>query len=172
MIKQWSKKLQTPVYKIEVDKNFSSENISYDIKQKLLIEANRARTFAYAPYSKFHVGAALITKSGDVYSGCNFENAAYGNTICAERSAIAKAVSSENRGISFQDKMDIVAVAVVLRGGIGSPCGNCRQALYEFNPNMLVIMADIDGENMVEKKLFEILPYGFGPISFENAKVE
>ena len=169
MLKQWSKKLQTPIYQIE---GFDCENITLKIKQRLLIEANRSRTHAYAPYSKFHVGAAILTKSGKVYSGCNFENAAYGNTICAERSAIAKTVSEENRGISLQERQDIVAIAVVLRGGIGSPCGNCRQALYEFNPNMLVIMSDIDGENIIEKPLHELIPYGFGPISFANAKVE
>jgi cytidine deaminase len=169
MLKQWSEKYQTPILNVE---NINFNHLSKEIKTKLIIEAQRARTYAYAPYSEFHVGAAILTKDGKIYSGCNFENAAYGNTICAERSAIAKAVVTENRGVSFQKNSNIIAIAVVIRGGGGSPCGNCRQALYEFNPNMLVIMSDIDGKNIIEKKLSELLPLGFGPCALDNAKVE
>lgn len=170
MLKQWSEKSQTAISSVG-EENISTK-LSQEVKIKLILEAQRARTFAYAPYSEFHVGAAILTKDGKIYSGCNFENAAYGNTICAERSAIAKALVSENRGVSFQKNSNIVAIAVVIRGGGGSPCGNCRQALYEFNPNMLVIMSDVDGKNIIEKKLYELLPMGFGPSALENAKVE
>ncbi|MFA6119151.1 MAG: cytidine deaminase [Parachlamydiales bacterium] len=172
MLKQWSENTQKQNVKLDNCEELTETNLTKDVKTKLILEAQRARTFAYAPYSEFHVGSAILTKDGRIYSGCNFENAAYGNTICAERSAIAKAISSENRGISFQKKSNIVAIAVVLRGGGGSPCGNCRQALYEFNPNMLVIMSDIDGKNIIEKRLYELLPMGFGPCALENAKVE
>ena len=168
MLKSWSTDLQIPLAKIE---NFDPNNITREVKEKLIIEANRARTAAYAPYSNFHVGSAILTKSGNVYSGCNFENAAYGSTICAERSALANGVVAENRGLSFQKDCDIVALALVIRG-LGSPCGSCRQSLYEFNPNMLIIMSDIDGENFIEQPLHELLPFGFGPVAIENAIVK
>ncbi len=171
MLKQWSEKTQIKTSKIDLaeDKKLTKESITSAIKEKLILEAQRARTFAYAPYSKFHVGAAILTKNGNIYSAANFENAAYGNTICAERSAIAKAVSSENRGVSLQQNADIIAIAIVIRGGGGSPCGNCRQALNEFNPNMLVIMSDVDGENVVEKNLYELLPMAFGPSNLDKS---
>ncbi|NGX49398.1 MAG: Cytidine deaminase [Candidatus Anoxychlamydiales bacterium] len=171
MLKQWAEKTQTTISNIHLpdNKKLTPDNLDDSIKEKLILEAQRARTFAYAPYSEFHVGAAILTKDGNIYSAANFENAAYGNSICAERSAIAKAVSSENRGMSIQKNSDIIAVAIVIRGGGGSPCGNCRQALYEFNPDMLVIMSDIDAENIIEKPLYELLPMGFGPGNLEKA---
>ncbi|NGX40797.1 MAG: Cytidine deaminase [Candidatus Anoxychlamydiales bacterium] len=172
MLKQWAKKNQTTIPKIYLpnNKKLTPDNLDDSIKERLILEAQRARTFAYAPYSEFHVGAAILTKDGYIYSAANFENAAYGNTICAERCAIAKAISSENRGVSFQQNADIVAIAIVIRGGGGSPCGNCRQALNEFNPDMLVIMSDIDAENIIEKHLYELLPMGFGPANLDKAK--
>ncbi|NGX34699.1 MAG: Cytidine deaminase [Candidatus Anoxychlamydiales bacterium] len=171
MLKQWSEKNQTTLSKIDLpnNKKLTLENIDNSIKEKLILEAQRVRTFAYAPYSEFHVGAAILTKNGKIYSAANFENAAYGNTICAERAAIAKAVSFENRGVSMQKNSDIIAIAIVIRGGGGSPCGNCRQALNEFNPNMLVIMSDIDSENIIEKPLYKLLPMGFGPANLDKA---
>jgi len=174
MLKQWSEKTQVKFNKIKNPNNeeLSTQDLTKQMKKQLILEAQRVRTYAYAPYSKFHVGSAILTKDGNIYSGCNYENAAYGNTICAERSAIAKALSAENRGISFQKNSNIIAIAIVIRGGGGSPCGNCRQALYEFNPNMLVIMSDIDGENIVEKPLHKLLPMGFGPSNLDNAIVE
>ena len=173
MLKQWAEKTQTRIPKIYLsdDKKLTPDNLDESIKEKLILEAQRARTFAYAPYSEFHVGAAILTKDGNIYSAANFENAAYGNSICAERSAIAKAISSENRGMSIQKNSDIVAIAIVIRGGGGSPCGNCRQALYEFNPDMLVIMSDVDSENIIEKTLCELLPMGFGPANLDKANV-
>lgn len=173
MLKQWSENTQTKFSEIKNPLcKLTPDNLTKGMKKKLIMEAQRARTFAYAPYSEFHVGSAILTKDGKIYSGCNFENAAYGNTICAERSAIAKALTAENRGVSFQKNQNIVAIAVVIRGGGGSPCGNCRQALYEFNPNMLVIMSDIDGENIIEKHLYELLPMGFGPSALHKAEVK
>lgn len=173
MLKQWSEKTQTSFFNVETNsEKLTPNNLSKDIKKKLILEAQRARTFAYAPYSEFHVGSAILTTDGKIYSGSNFENAAYGSTICAERTAIAKACSCENRGVSFQKNNNIIAVAVVIRGGSGSPCGSCRQVLYEFNPNMLVIMSDIDGENIIEKPLYELLPMGFGPSNLDNAIVK
>jgi len=172
MLKQWAEKTQTRMPKISLsdNKELTQDDLDDSIKEKLIIEAQRARTFAYAPYSEFHVGAAILTKDGNIYSAANFENAAYGNTICAERAAIAKAISSINRGISIEQNADIIAIAIVIRGGSGSPCGNCRQALNEFNPDMLVIMSDIDAENIIEKSLVELLPMGFGPGNLDKAK--
>ncbi|NGX28395.1 MAG: Cytidine deaminase [Candidatus Anoxychlamydiales bacterium] len=174
MLNQWVENRQKQISKVYFSKTkeLTPTNINKNIKQKLILEAQRARSFAYVPYSEFHVGSAILTKDGKIYSGCNFENAAYGNTICAERCAIAKAISSENRGISFQKNSNIVAIAIVIRGGGGSPCGNCRQVLNEFNPDMLVIMSDIDGENVIEKPLTDLLPMGFGPANLDKAQVK
>ncbi|MBI5346854.1 MAG: cytidine deaminase [Chlamydiae bacterium] len=173
MLKQWAKELQTEKNIIDNPQNIelSPSTLTEVMKRELVLQAQRARTFAYAPYSKFHVGSAILTKSGHIYTGANYENAAYGSTLCAEGSAIAKTVSFENRGTSLQMQEEIIAVAVVLRGGPGSPCGNCRQSLFEFNPNMLVIMADVDGE-ILEKPLSELLPMGFGPCNLKKAEVK
>ncbi len=126
-----------------------------EIDKKRLIEcAIMARDFAYAPYSKFKVGAAVLTREGKIFSGCNVENASYGLTICAERVAIFKAVSEGYR--SFR------AIAVV--GDTPSfvpPCGACRQVLREFSDDMLIIMGNLKGE-FVERKLEELLPLAFG----------
>lgn len=174
MLSQWSQDRQVRITQIEMnsDQQLTPATLTNEMKRLLVLEAQRARTSAYAPYSHFHVGAAILTKSGKVYSGCNYENAAYGNTICAERSAIASALTSENRGLSFQKDKNIVAVAVVLRGGNGSPCGNCRQGLFEFNPNMLVIMSDIDNGEYTEMYLKDLLPMGFGPSCLEDAIIK
>ncbi|WP_428304757.1 cytidine deaminase [Lacipirellula sp.] len=105
-------------------------------QQKLLANAAQAvRSNAYAPYSRFHVGAALLAADGEIFAGCNVENASYGLTICAERVAIGSAVAAGHR--------QIVAVAVATSGG-HSPCGACRQVLSEFGPAMEVILIDAD----------------------------
>ncbi|QDT72634.1 cytidine deaminase [Lacipirellula limnantheis] len=93
------------------------------------------RTHAHAPYSKFQVGAAVLTSGGEIFAGCNVENASYGLTICAERVAVGAAVAAGHK--------QIVAVAVVSSGG-HSPCGACRQVLSEFGPAMEVILIDAD----------------------------
>ena len=108
---------------------------------------------AYVPYSHFPVGAALLCKDGTVFTGCNIENAAYGATICAERTAIFKAVSEGHRDFD----------TLVIAGRSDDycyPCGACRQVLYEFGPDMEVVCLNKDNE---EKHLHikELLPYGF-----------
>ena len=126
---------------------------------KELIElAIEARKMAYAPYSDHKVGAALVGKSGKIYTGCNVENAAYSPTNCAERTAIFKAVSEGEREFS--------AIAIV--GGVGNklsdlcaPCGVCRQVLAEFcDANLKIVMGT--PENITTSTLGEILPYSFG----------
>lgn len=99
---------------------------------RLMAEAERARETAYAPYSRFRVGAALLTRDGAIVHGCNVENASLGLTICAERNAIWKAVSAGTR--------EFVAIAVTAdRAADASPCGACRQVLHEFAPDAVVL---------------------------------
>lgn len=123
-------------------------------KQQLVQQAMAAAAHAYIPYSNYAVGAALLAADGTVYTGCNVENAAYPATICAERTALVKAVSEGQRAFS--------AIAVVTRNG-GTPCGVCRQMLYEFAPGLQVIVATLAGEIVQEILLADLLPYGFGP---------
>lgn len=120
--------------------------------QELVELARKAREFSYSPYSKFKVGAALITNEGKVYSGCNIENASFGITNCAERTAIFKAVSEGAREI---DTIAIIADS----DGPCSPCGACRQAMAEFKVKR-VIMANLKGE-VKAVSLAELLPYSF-----------
>ena len=115
---------------------------------------------AYCPYSGFAVGAALLCADGSVFTGCNVENAAYGFTICAERTALVKAVSEGHRE-------NWVALAVAGRGEDWCwPCGSCRQMLYEFAPSLRVLVARGDGQ-FVTTTLDQLLPQGFGPKSLE-----
>jgi cytidine deaminase len=102
-------------------------------RDELIQAAFNAQKHAYAPYSNFHVGAAIRTASGKIYEGCNVENASFGLTNCAERVAAGTAVAAGDR--------EFTAIAVVSRGGV-SPCGACRQVLAEFNPNLPIIMVD------------------------------
>jgi cytidine deaminase len=126
-----------------------------DEQRRSLIEAAIiARKQAYVPYSEYPVGAAILTASGAVYTGCNIEIASYGATVCGERTAAFKAVSEGER--------DFLAVAVVTSNG-AAPCGICRQVLYEFGPQMTVIMVDSGGEITWEGSLTDLLPHGFGP---------
>ena len=112
---------------------------------------------SYSPYSKFPVGAALLCADGRVFTGCNVENAAYGSTICAERTALVKAVSAGVR--------EFVALAVVGRGeDFCWPCGACRQMLREFAPNLEVVVGNGKKELTVIP-LPELLPHSFGPES-------
>jgi cytidine deaminase len=124
------------------------------VDQSVLAQAARdAREYAYAPYSGYQVGAALLAKNGTIYTGCNVENAAYPATICAERVAVTKAVSEGQR--------EFEAIAISTGNG-GSPCGICRQVMYEFAPEMTVLL--VDGENIsAEFTLKDLLPNGFGP---------
>lgn len=119
----------------------------------MLQQAIEARDYAYAPYSHYKVGAALLTRQGKVYTGCNIENAAYGPSNCAERTAIFKAVS--------EGELDFEAIAVVTIDG-GAPCGVCRQVMREFAPNLTVIVGDLAGNYRVFS-LPDLLPHCFGP---------
>lgn len=115
----------------------------------LMAEAERALEHAYAPYSRFHVGAALLTRSGRVFHGCNVENASFGLAICAERNAIFRAVCEGER--------EFVAIAIVDAHGHGaSPCGACRQVMHEFAPGITVYWRDPRGR-IVKKRLSELL---------------
>ena len=120
---------------------------------ELIRAAFKARSFAYTPYSHFKVGAALLAKNGMVYTGCNIENAAYGATICAERTAIFKAVSEGHRDFD----------TIVIAGRSDDycvPCGTCRQVMMEFAPDLTVICLNKKGESR-KFALKELLPYGF-----------
>jgi cytidine deaminase len=119
----------------------------------LMREAVRARGRAYAPYSRFPVGAALLLADGSVVHGCNVENASYGLTACAERVAMWKAISEGRKGF--------VAIAITARHGEGAPpCGACRQVLYEFAPKLRVIWRSATGD-LLERPLAELLPDAF-----------
>jgi len=128
--------------------------ITMQEKHSLIDLANTAREQAYAPYSKYRVGAALRTKTGRIYTGVNVENAAYPHTMCAERVAIFKAVSEGEK------EFDIISV--VTDNG-GSPCGGCRQVLAEFGLDTVVLMADKDGKLVKETTVKELLPEAFTP---------
>ena len=123
-------------------------------KRSLIDLANTARQRAYAPYSKYPVGAALRTKSGRVFTGVNVENAAYPHTMCAERVAIFKAVS--------EGEKEFDVISVVTDNG-GSPCGGCRQVLAEFGLDTLVLIANGKGELLKEMTVKELLPEAFTP---------
>lgn len=123
-------------------------------EQKELIEAaKRVRELAYAPYSNFKVGAAIITKSGKIYTGCNVESASYGLTVCAERVAIWKAVS--------EGEKEFTEIAVVAdTKELTPPCGVCRQIIWEFCGDVPVIFANLKGDvETVQMK--ELLPRAF-----------
>ncbi len=130
--------------------------ITLNAEQKRLLvqHALTVRHRAYAPYSHYQVGAALLTTKGDIFTGCNVENAAFPATICAERSAVVSAISAGQN--------EFVAVAVVTADG-GSPCGICRQVLNEFAPTLRVIIANAAGDILLEQLLDQLLPYSFGP---------
>ena len=123
--------------------------------ERLLEMALEMRNYSYVPYSKYAVGAALLAEDGRVFTGCNVENAAYGNTLCAERTALCKAVSEGARKFT--------AIAIASGGSAPFPCGACRQSLYEFAPDLRV-MVTWDG-NVRKTTLRELLPEGFGPSS-------
>jgi cytidine deaminase len=123
--------------------------------QQLVALAQEARKVAYAPYSRYSVGAALLTASGQVYTGCNVENAVYPLCLCAERTAVVKAVSEGQR--------EFDAIAIATRNG-GSPCGACRQVLREFAPHIRILLAD-DAGNVRQFTLDQLLPESFGPES-------
>lgn len=128
--------------------------ITDEEKQSLIDLANEARRRAYVPYSNYPVGAALRTKTGRIYTGVNVENAAYPQTMCAERVAIFKAVS--------EGETEFEVIAVVTNNG-GSPCGGCRQVMAEFGLDAVVLFANGQGEMVKEMTVNELLPEAFTP---------
>ncbi len=125
-----------------------------ETRQKLIEAAIQARQWAYAPYSKYAVGAALLTSGGRVYDGVNVENAAFPTTMCAERVAVYKAVSEGER--------EFEAIVVATSNG-GTPCGACRQVLAEFGLDTQVIIVTADGEVKQEATLRDLMPGAFTP---------
>lgn len=122
-----------------------------DLK-RLVDLAKSASNNAYAPYSKYHVGAAVMVENGEIFTGCNIENASYGLTVCAERVAVFNAISKGHRKIKY--------IAVYAKGILPYPCGACRQVIAEFgDPDTIVIVSD--GEKTEIYKLEELLPKTF-----------
>lgn len=128
------------------------------LEQMLAQRAIENRKKAYVPYSHYRVGACLRDENGNLFDGCNVEGASYGVTICAERTALVKAISEGSL------KFTHIAVAGSGDDDPAWPCGICRQLLYEFAPELTVIVALPDGRTQV-KKLYELLPHAFGPSS-------
>jgi cytidine deaminase len=125
-----------------------------DVRKKLLQAAEKVMKNAHAPYSRFRVGAAILTTSGDIFVGCNVENASYGMTNCAERTAIFTAVAQ------LGSRMKIRAVAVTNDQGVPcSPCGACRQVIYEFGPDATIFFQGAKGPKQAH--ITELLPEGF-----------
>jgi cytidine deaminase len=125
-----------------------------DMRARLLAAARRAMRNAYAPYSKFRVGAALLTTTGKMFLGCNIENASYGMTNCAERTAIFSGVAE------LGPKMKIKAIAVVNNRNVPcSPCGACRQVIFQFGPEAVVFFLSASGWK--ELPIADLLPEGF-----------
>lgn len=121
--------------------------------EQMLNIAKEVSNHSYAPFSKFVVGACVMASSGELYSGCNVENSSYGLTICAERSAIFKAISNGEK--------EIVAVAIYSPNTDECyPCGACRQVIFEFASNDLIVITEKDGSPKVDK-ITDLLPYGF-----------
>ncbi len=129
---------------------------------KLLKLAEKAKENAYVPYSKFHVGAALLTKSGKIFTGCNVECASYGGTNCAERTAIFKAISEGEKDF------EAIAIASDIKGET-YPCGICRQVILEFGRDIKVILGESDGEYKIFT-IEDLLPYGFTGADLEKGK--
>jgi cytidine deaminase len=129
-------------------------------REELVAKAIKARENAYAPYSNYKVGAALLGRSGRVYTSCNVENAVYPLTICAERAAVARAVSEGER--------EFVALAVATENA-GSPCGACRQVLREFGEDIVVLITDVEG-NYRETKVGDLLPDSFSRKDLEEVE--
>lgn len=128
---------------------------------ELIKQALQAREKAYAPYSKFRVGAAIVTEDKQVFTGCNIENASYSPTICAERTAIFKAISEGHRKIK--------TIAIVGDSDFTYPCGVCRQVIREFGRDANIIIANSE-KSFKEYKLEELLPHSFGPEDLEEGK--
>jgi cytidine deaminase len=127
--------------------------VATEVHEAVIRAAIDVRQRAYAKFSGFHVGAALLAANGDIYAGCNVENSSYGLTICAERAAVFNAVAAGQR--QFQ-------LLVVATAGGGSPCGACRQVLAEFALQLPILLVNVDRPNdVVELNLRDLLPRAF-----------
>lgn len=132
----------------------SKSKLPPSTRDRLLRAARKAMKNAYAPFSNFKVGAAILTSKGDIFVGCNVENSSYGMTNCAERTAIFSAVAEKGPGL------EIRAVAVTNAQGVPcSPCGACRQVIYEFGPDAVIFYQGQQGDK--ESHITELLPEGF-----------
>ena len=128
--------------------------LTADVAARLLRSAKKVMKNAHAPYSNFRVGASILLSSGRIFSGCNVENASYGMSNCAERTAIFSAVAQ------LGPKIEILAVSVVNDRGVPcSPCGACRQVIYEFGPDATVLFQGVEGPKRAH--ITELLPEGF-----------
>lgn len=127
--------------------------------EALVRAARQIRERAYAPYSNYHVGAALLSEGGRVFTGVNVENSAYPTSMCAERNALATAVGAGQRRF----RAVAIVTAVDDQGRPGTPCGACRQALWEFAPKLEVILAGPEGDARSIHSLAALLPDAFGP---------
>ncbi len=134
--------------------------LNNDQLSRLIGAAQAASTQAYAPYSRFRVGAALMTSDGTIFQGCNIENASYGLTICAERVAAFQGVSQGDR-----DWLGLVVYTPT--DSPTMPCGACRQVLNEFSPDLEIICV-ADGPTMVRTTLTDLLPHAFGPANLDS----
>src|SRR4051812_14897561 len=139
--------------------------ITPEQEQQLITAAREARSRAYVPYSHYAVGAAILTEDGQVYGGCNVENASYGLTSCAERNAIFGMVGRTQDAYARR----IRAVAVVTAGDDpATPCGACRQVIREFGKDAAVIIANTAGTVFLRTTLDDLLPHSFGPEQLES----
>uniref|UniRef100_UPI0037E81BA6 cytidine deaminase b n=1 Tax=Semicossyphus pulcher TaxID=241346 RepID=UPI0037E81BA6 len=145
-------------------KGYGSRHLSQDAVKELIQQSQEAKKQAYCPYSKFRVGAALLTLDNCVITGCNVENACYNLGVCAERNAISKAVSEGYR--SFK----AIAIASDLNDQFISPCGGCRQFMREFGLNWNVYLSKPDGSHL-KMTVNELLPVSFGPEDLSMDKV-
>jgi cytidine deaminase len=131
-----------------------ADEISGEDRERLIQAARRAAQNAYAPYSEFRVGAAILTSGGEIFAGCNVENASYGMTNCAERTAIFSAIANSG------PKLEIRAVAVINAKDVPcSPCGACRQVIFEFGPEAVIFFPAAGGWKQAH--ITELLPEGF-----------
>src|SRR5207247_7511644 len=127
--------------------------MSTQVREALVQAAIDVRQRAYAKYSQFLVGAAVLGADGNIYTGCNVENSSYGLTICAERAAVFAAIAAG------QQRFELLTIATA---GGGAPCGACRQVLAEFTPDLAILLIDVDRpNNIVEVNLRDLLPRAF-----------
>ena len=131
--------------------------INLAARAELIATARRASEQAYCPYSRFRVGAAVLTDRGEIFSGCNVENASYGLTICAERNAIFQAVARSKPTLVIQAVVVFTPTALPT-----APCGACRQVINEFGPDAQIFSV-CDGPGVIEHRLGALLPEAFGP---------